>query len=1084
MSTLSARVQRLSPERRALLARALREDGGAASPLSFSQQRLWFLHRWDPDSPAYNLPFAARLSGLLDAGALAWSLDQIARRHEILRTTFFEIDGEPFQAVDDDVTPFFSLEDLSGLEPRERRLGIEALLADAGARPFDLASGPLLRAGLFRCAPEDHLLVLVFHHIVFDGWSIGIFLEELAALYAARCGGRSPELPILPIQYADFARWERAAAGGEASARQMAYWRKKLAGAPGVLELPADRPRSPERTGRGGTETLVVPASTAAALRELGSRHGVTLFMTLLAALKVLLLRYTGQEDVVVGTPIAHRNRGEVERLIGFFVNTLVLRTDLSGDPTFGELLGRVRRTSLDAYTNQDVPFEALVEELQPDRDPSHTPLFQTMFVLQNAPLNPVELAGLTLSPMPVPAGTAKFDLTLSVEESDGELGCALVYDGALFDASTAARILAHYRSLLEGVAAGADRPISELPMQPADDRRRLLQEWAGTSSSYPRDASLTALFEDQAARSPGSVALAGETTLTYRDLDRRAGRVARRLAGLGVGPEQRVGLCSERSPDMIAGLIGILKCGAAYVPLDPDDPPERLAFTRRDAALRAILAPRELRSLVSSWSGSLPILDLEEPGGEEDQSVRLRHVQADRLACILYTSGSTGRPKGVAVTHRSVVRLVRGNDYIHFGPEQVFLQHSSIAFDASLLEIWGALLHGGRLAILPPGRPSLQELGRAIERHGVTTLWLTAPLFHQMVDDALESLHGVRQLLAGGDVLSPAHVERALRSLPSCRIVNGYGPTEATTFACCCDLRWAGAGRSSVPIGRPIRNTRVYVLDARREPVPIGVPGDLYIAGDGLARGYADTTATAERFVPDPHAGSPGERMYDTGDRARWLEDGTLEFLGRRDRQVKVRGYRVEPGEVESALASHPAVREAAVVTTVEGGDRRLMAYVVMKEGGAGQEAGLRLHLKQRLPGYMVPALWVWIDALPRTSSGKVDRERLPPARGEIAREAAAEPPRTPVECALAGIWEEVLGVQRVGLRDDFFALGGHSLRATQVVSRARQVWGVELPLRRLFECPKLGELAASVEGLLRETSRREAAPRATPGP
>ncbi len=1119
MDALLSRLQKLSPERRALLARAIRtgEAGGAAFPVSFAQRRLWFLHRWDPGSPAYNLPWAARLAGRLDVAALERSLRAIVRRHEVLRTAFVDLDGEPVQVIREDSDVSIPVIDLSGFGRGEREARVEALAVEEARRPFDLMDGLPLRVRLLRCADEEHVLLLVVHHIAFDGWSMGILLEELAALYAAFAAGRPPDLPEPPIQYADFARWQRAWIEGEAYAQQLAYWRERLAGAPGRTELPEDRPRPAARTDRGAAESLVVSATAARALRELGAREGATLFMTLLAAFDVLLLRCTGQEDVVVGTPIANRNRAETERLIGFFVNTLVLRTDLSGDPTFREALARVRDTALGAYANQDVPFETLVEELAPGRDPSQTPLFQTMFVVQNAPARTLELPGLTLAPVSIPVVSAKFDLTLSVEEDGAEMACALVYSTDLFEASSAARLLGRFRTLLEAAAAGPDRRISDLPLLSADERRLVCLEWNDTSADYPRDATIHSLFEAQVERSPGSIALALDGEITYRELDRRANGLARRLRALGVRPEDPVVLCVERSFAMVAGMLGILKAGGAYVPLDPDDPPERLALLAEDAGARAVVAPRDRWRQVPGRPGHLPVVDPEEGADQEVEGDRpsmdpqegsvielsggatavdpergkgeeaaggvpsAAAAAAERLAYIIHTSGSTGRPKAVAVSHRSVVRLVREADYADLGPDQVFLQLAPIAFDASVFEIWGCLLNGGRLAIMPPGAPSLEDLGRAIERHGVTTLWLTAPLFHQVVDRELESLRSVRQVLAGGDVLSPARVERALEALPLCRIVNGYGPTETTTFACCCDLRRAPRGRRSVPIGRPIRNTRAYVLDARLRPAPIGVCGDLFIAGDGLARGYLrDPAMTADRFVPDPRAARPGERMFRSGDRARWLEDGTLEFLGRRDHQVKIRGYRIEPGEVESVLCGHPRVAEAAVVAREDGGgERRLVGYVVVRAGPAVGSVELRRWLKERLPDYLVPGALVELDTLPRTPSGKLDRRELPePMAGSLARVGKHVAPRSPVEEVLAGIWGQVLGVERVGVEDDFFELGGHSLLATQVVSRGREGLGVELPLRAVFERPVLRELAAAVEEALRAQGGVEAAP------
>jgi amino acid adenylation domain-containing protein len=1053
-------------------------------PLSFAQERLWFLDRLEPESAFYNIPAVLRLEGELHPGALEEALREVARRHEALRTVFPATDEGPVQRIAPE--PDFALDrlDLSGAPPRSPGLpgDIERRIAEETARPFDLARGPLLRALLIRLGERDHVLVLTVHHIVSDGWSLGVLVREGAALYQAALDGRPSPLPEPPVQYADFAVWQRERLQGERLEAQLAWWRRELAGAPARLELPTDRPRPAVQSHRGAAEPFDIPAVLAAALGERGRERGATLFMVLLAAFETLLHRYSGQDDVLVGSPTAGRVRPELEGLVGLFVNMLVLRARFGGaEPDagpeglpFAALLDRVRAAALGAFAHQEVPFERLVEALEVERSLGHNPLFQVSFALQNAPFTALELPGLRLLPLDAGAGTAKFDLGLTLaEEADGRLVGSFEHATDLFDAATVRRLAGHFRVLLAAVAADPERRIGELPLLSAAEGRQIVVDWNRTASAYPREACLHELFAAQAARTPQRIALRhdrGETS--YAELDARAGRLAAALRAAGVGPEVRVGLCLERSPEAIVAILGILKAGGAYVPLDPAYPAERLALLVADAAAPVLLTREALRARLPETGAR--VLLLEELLAAESgapYATPAGAMSADNLAYVMYTSGSTGRPKGVAVTHRNVVRLVRNTNYADLGADQVFLQLAPISFDASTLEIWGPLLHGGCLAVPPSQAPALEELGRLLERFGVTTLWLTAGLFHQMVEEEPASLRGLRQLLAGGDVLSPAHVERLLAAAPGLTLINGYGPTESTTFACCHPMSSdagedAGAG-ASVPIGRPIANTRVYLLDRNARPVPARVPGELWIGGDGLARGYLDRPElTAERFVPDP-LGEPGERLYRTGDLARFRADGAIEFLGRADRQVKIRGFRIEPGEIETALAAHPDVARAAVIVRGEGEDKRLIAYVVAP--GSSSEA-LRTFLRERLPDYMVPSGFVRLDELPLDPNGKVARRalaRLAP-HAETRGEGGGTAPRTATEERLAEIWRDLLVWEpqaAVAVEDDFFALGGHSLLATRLASRVRGRLGVELPLRAVFESPTLGELAARID-------------------
>jgi amino acid adenylation domain-containing protein len=905
-------------------------------PLSFAQERLWFLDRLAPGNAGYHIPLALAVHGDLSLPAMAAALGAMVRRHEALRTTYVARGDRPVQVIAPPGLWTLPLVDLSGLPAALRRAEARRLADEEVARPFDLERDPVLRASALRLEPREHVLLLVVHHIAADGWSLGVMVDEIVALYPPTA---SP-LPELAVQYADFAVWQREWLRGEALERQLAYWRRRLAGAP-ALDLPTDRPRPPAQSFRGATRMHAIDAGTSRSLEALARRHDATLFMLLLAALQTLLGRYAGQDDVVLGSPIANRTRAEIEPLIGFFVNSLVLRGDLAGDPAFGELIGRSRRLALEAYSHQDLPFERLVEELRPERRLAHNPLFQVMFAVQNAPLGEIDLPGLTFSPGAFELAATRFDLEVFFTGFAGGLSVQLTYGTDLFDATTIARLESHLDALLSAVLADPSRRLSELTILSAPERHQLLLDWNDTAAELPGE-DVAALFVEQARRRPDAVAVSAEEgELTYAELDRRSSRLARRLAAAGVGPEVRVALLAQRSPAMIVGLLGILKAGGAYVPLDPSYPAERLAWMLADSGSSVLLGqPGLLAELPKAEIVELTADPPETSGPEPPGPL------PGGLAYVMYTSGSTGRPKGVGVTHRNIVRLVRKGGFADLGAEQVFLQLAPVSFDASTLEIWAPLLNGGRIAVFPPRRPSLEELGEAIARFGVTSLWLTAGLFHQMVDDRLEALRPLRQLLAGGDVLSPPHVRRALGALPGLTVINGYGPTEGTTFTCCFPMTAPEQVGEPVPLGRPIGNTRVYVLDAGLRPIPLGIWGELCVGGDGLSRGYLGRPdLTAERFVPDPYGDG---RLYRTGDVARFLPDGRIEFRGRRDGQVKLRGFRIELGEIEGALVRHPAVREAVVAVRDDGGPlgRRLIAYVAPRQvaaASAGEGEGLQ---------------------------------------------------------------------------------------------------------------------------------------------
>ncbi|HKH46250.1 MAG TPA: amino acid adenylation domain-containing protein, partial [Thermoanaerobaculia bacterium] len=1074
-------------------------------PSSFAQQSLWLVDQIAPGSPLYNVPAALRLTGPLDTAALAWALGEAVRRHETLRTTLAAEDREIVQVVappEPAESWRLPCADLGGLAAGRREAELCRRLAEEASRPFDLTRGPLFRTVLLRLGTEEHVLLLDLHHAVADGWSLTILRRELAVSYSARLAwpaGEPSPLAELPIQYADFAAWQREQLSGAALEPHLAWWRERLAGAPAILDLPLAHARTPRpavRSTRGVRRSLPLPPELGDGLRALSRRAGATPFLVLLAAFQTLLHRWTGQEDLLVGTPLAGRSLVETEGLIGLFANLVPLRAVFSGPadgPPFAEVLRRAREAFLGTHAHQDLPFERLVEELQPVRSPRHAPLVQAIFTFQEGAVErSLDWPGLVAKPVEIPHGEVKFDLGLSIEERPGGWLVRLDAAADLLEPVDLLRLLDSYGALLAGIAADPERPVGLLAVTSGAARHQALLEWNDTASGYP-EATIGRLFAQRAAAAPEAVALEAEGEVwRYRELDERANRLAHHLIACGVGPEVRVGVCLNRSADAIVALLGVLQAGGVYVPLEPAYPRERLAFMIEDAAAPVVItASAHLASLPAELARTLVVLDRDrEAIAAQSAEPPESAVRADSLAYVVYTSGSTGRPKGVAVPHRAVARLVRRTGFARLAADETWLQLAPIVFDASTLEIWGSLLNGARLVIFPGYQPSLEELGETIERSGVTSLWLTAGLFHRMVEGPLERLRGLRQLLAGGDVLSVPHVERVLARFPGLLLVNGYGPTENTTFTCCHGMRGPASGErcaGSVPIGRPVAATRAVLLDRRLELVPPGAVGELYAGGDGLARGYLGRPdLTAERFVPDPfcdrtdrsdQSGGPGGRLYRTGDLARWRPDGALEFLGRADAQVKIRGFRIEPGEIEAALCLHPEVRQAAVAVredlsgAARTGEKRLVAYVE-----PAVPAGLRAWLQERLPDHLIPAAFVALDALPLDPNGKVDRRTLPAPVWQ--EERPGDEPRTPLEDLLAGIWAELLRRERVGVHEDFFDLGGHSLLATQVVSRVREVCGVELPLRRLFEAPTVAGLAAQVEEVRRAKKGLQAPP------
>ncbi|HEV2437634.1 MAG TPA: amino acid adenylation domain-containing protein [Verrucomicrobiae bacterium] len=1104
----------LSDEKRALLEKRLRgalkdrsrtpaiprRTSSGKAPLSFAQQRLWFFDQLEPGSPLYNMPTALRLRGRLNLTALQKALNAMVARHESLRTRFNAEDGCPVQIIVPPAPVELPVLDLSREPSFEREETLRQRLNDEAKRPFDLSRGGLIRALLVRLDETEHVFLVNMHHIISDAWSLGVFFRELSGYYEAFNEGREMTLPGMPIQYADYAAWQHERLQGEALEKQLAFWKGHLAGAPQLLELPAEKTRPPTSSFRGGHVERLLSGSLAEELKCLGQAEGVTLFMTLLSALNVLLHRYTRQTQFIVGSPIAGRTQLETEGLIGFFVNTLALRGDLSGNPTFCELLARGRQTVFDAYAHQDLPFEKLVEALQPARSPGHTPLVQVMFVLQNEMARDLKLPGLTAEPVAVDTGTAKFDLTLAAEEWPDGLLVQAEYNADLFSEAAMARMLGHFQVLLDGIVANPSQKIGELPLLPETERRQLLVEWNGVRTHYPRDKTISQLFEEQVEKTPGAVALVfGGGHLTYRQLNERANALALYLRKLGVGEGTMVAVGLERSADLIVALLGILKAGGAYVSLDPLYPKARLALMLEGTRAPVLLTQEKFRGQFD-FALRPPTSDIRPPIlvcldtyrealALPDPANPANRAAPDTPAYVSFTSGSTGRPKGVIVPHRGVVRLVKETNYARFSADETFLQLAPVAFDASTLEIWGALLNGSRLIVFPPHTPSLAELGEFIRQNQISTLWLSAGLFHQMVEEQLENLRGVRQLLAGGDVLSPSHVRRALEKLPGCKMINGYGPTENTTFTCSHEISAADCEGHSIPIGRPIPNTQVYVLDDYLQPVPVGVPGELCAGGDGLSLGYLhQPELTAEKFLHNPFNPDSSRRLYKTGDLVCWRSDGTIEFLGRMDQQVKIRGFRVELDEIETVLNEHPAVRECAVVAWGDrASDRTLAAYFVA-DSTVPSPAALRAHLSRKLPGYMIPSAFVPMQNLPLNGNGKVNRRALPPPDGQWTQSTKQFlAPRDEVEARLVVIWEEILGISRIGVEDHFFDLGGHSLLAVRLVARIENVFDRKIPVAAVFESPTVAQMAQALRGEKRSatvSSIVEIQPRGTKPP
>ncbi|MGW2332137.1 amino acid adenylation domain-containing protein [Streptomyces sp. NPDC001700] len=1045
---------------------------------SFAQTRLWFLDQLEPGNVSYNIPLAMRITGELNVAHLARAISTVVGRHEALRTTFAEDGGEPVQRITPAEAVPVPVVTVPGDSPAARLAAARELTGAEIAEPFDLSVGPLLRAKVLRLDEQDHVLVLIVHHVATDAWSQVVLVRELSAAYGALVAGRTPALPPLTVQYADYAVWERDRLSGPALRRQLDYWQKQLAGMEPALDLPTDRPRPSVARQEGEAARWELPAELVDAARKLGAGEDATLYMTLLAAFQLVLARYVDNEDIAVGTPVANRGRSEIEGLIGFFVNTVVLRTDLSGDPTYRELLRRVRDVTVGAFAHGDLPFEYLVEHVQPERDLSRNPLVQVLFQMLNVPTDRLSLAGLEAEQFDPGRILTRMDLEFHlVEGDDGGLIGHIVFSKALFDRQTIERLLRHLGVVLRSALADPDQPISEITLLDDAERTQVLEQFNDTAHPVP-EGSLSELFSAQVRRRPDAVAVIhGDDHVTYAELDRRANQLAHHLQGRGIGPETLVGLCVERGTEVIVAILGILKAGAAYVPIDPNHPRDRIRFVLDDAKVTTAVTQQRFTELFEASPGTeLVLLDAEhEALAEQPDTAPSTPTSQDDLAYVIYTSGSTGVPKGILMPAACVVNLVAWQKRaLPVGPDAKTAQFATVTFDISLQEIFSALLYGETVVIPDEElRMDPAAFARWAHDHELAQVFVPNVMLRAMseeVDPHGPELSALRHLSQAGEPLS---LHQDLRELcenrPELRLHNHYGPSEAHVVTSYSLPASVSEWPLTAPIGKPIGNTRVYVVDRQLRPVPVGVPGELCVAGAGLARGYLGRPElTATRFVTDPFR-ADGSRMYRSGDLVRWLPDGNLEFLGRIDDQVKIRGFRIEPGEIEAILARHEDVLHAAVIVREDvPGDKRLVAYAVAEPTAAGRDGRLaetlRLHLEAAVPEYMVPSAVVLLESMPLTTGGKIDRGALPAPDLRTVLDVGYVAPTTPGEEAICAIYADLLSTERVGIEDDFFSLGGHSLIATRVVARIRATLGVSIPLKAIFQQRTPRELAVTV--------------------
>ena len=1103
MGDLNESIAKLSPTKRALMELRLgkaglqiptgqRTDRGRA-PLSFAQQRLWFLDQLEPGTAAYNVPRAIRLAGYLKVEILRQTLEEIMQRHESLRTTFMAVDGTPLQVIGESAQVEMPVIDLSELSEREREAEAGELIRQEATQPFDLAAGPIFRAKLVKLSEVEHVLLLTMHHITSDGWSKGVLFREIGALYDAFSAGQASPLPELPIQYADYALWQREWMQGEVLEKHLSYWKNQLTDGQVVWELPTDRPRPAVQSNRGATFRMMLSQNLSQELRALSRGEGVTLFMTLLAAFNTMLWRYTGQEDIVVGSLIANRNRIETEGLIGIFINALALRADLSGNPTFRELLKRTSEVALGAYAHQDLPFEKLVEAIHPERDLSRPPLFQVMFNVQNTPKKTLELTGLTLEPVAVDWHKSLLDLTLTMSDGEEGLTGVVEYSTDLFDETTISRMMGHYQTLLEGIAANPEQRLSKLPLLTKAEEQQF-SVWNNSARDYPLGQCFHQLFEEQVERAPDAIAVVSkDEPLTYFELNRRANRLARFLVKQGVGPDVIVTLLAERGIHFLTAMLAVFKAGGAYLPLDPLHPATRIRQVIEQSRTNIVLATSQFAPTLSQALEQIPkqqrpqVFRLEDVSTQEKEegNLALRSSPQD-LAYVIFTSGSTGMPKGAMVEQVGMLNhLLAKIDDLQLSKSDVLAQTASQCFDISVWQFLATLVVGGCVHVCEdeishdPAR-----LLERIELAAISIVEVVPSLLRVMLDNesTRRNLSALRWMIVTGEAVPPKLVDDWLNTYSRIPLLNAYGPTECSDDVTHYVMdRPTFAADSQVPIGRPISNMRIYILDSRLSQVPVNVAGELFVGGIGVGRGYLnDANRTAEVFVPDPFSQEPGARLYKTGDLARYLPDGNIEFLGRIDHQVKVRGFRIELGEIEAVINQYSTVRETVVMAREDKpGDKRLVAYLVIDPESASSISELRSYLKEKLPDYMIPSAFVVLDKLPLTPNGKVDRRALPlPEQSRMESEETYVAPRTQVEEMLATIWAEVLNTESVGVDDNFFELGGHSLLIIQLVSRVREGLGIDLPLRTLFESPTVAGLAEKVEAALRTEQAEQLPP------
>lgn len=1021
---------------------------GLAFPASVAQQAFWYLELLDKNVSAFNVPLRFQIDGKLDPQTLERAITTIASRHEILRTHFEEENGELLQVVSPAADFTLAVHDLSSV-PADPDSEADRIATEEAHRCFTLSKGPLFRAGLVKLSAEKHHLLLTFHHAIFDGLSIGVFIDELARLHEAFAAGNGDPLPPLPIQYGDYSVWQKDFLSAPEIGEQLSWWRENLRGMT-EPDFPTDHPRPSRKSWKGKIVSRPLPDDLIAKLTAVANAGGASLFHVQLAAFKLLVQRYAGTDEVSIGTPVSGRTNDELEPLIGVFINSLIIRSDLSGNPTFSGLLSRVRDNALQAIERQDLPFENLVRELKPERDPGRNPLFQINFSQDRFAPRPTPSGPVTITPVSSRSPGCIFDLHLFVSERGGSWKAGCDYSSDLFDPGTAERILGHYHHLLTQIAENPDKPLADYELPLPAESELILGQWKGGTPDYPRTASIGSLFIETALRSPDRTALVhGSETVSYGSLLSDASALAADLAASGVRAGDLVALSGKPSPALVTGMLAIVLAGGAYVPMNPADPSERAKLLLDECGAKFLLHDQSDIPGFDGTSIAIP------PAGRHTAPY-FPQVAAESPAYLMFTSGSTGTPKGVIIPHRAVVRLVRNNRFLNITPEDVFLLAAPVSFDASTLEIWGPLLNGGKL-VIPEGGTSLDRIASAVGEEGVTTLWLTSGLFNLMIEEHAGSLAGLRHLLAGGDVLSVPHVKKALAALPATKLINGYGPTENTTFTTCHHITREDLSRPSIPIGRPISNSSAFILDPQGKPVPAGIRGELFTGGDGLAIGYHnDPVLTAEKFIDHPEFG----RLYRTGDLCRWTADGTIEFIGRTDHQVKVRGFRIEPGEIEAALVSHPEVRGAKVAVRGTGSDKRILAWVRPANGSGLTPDALGEFLSRLLPPFMCPDAIAVIDRFPINANGKIDvRALADPIASAIGKPKT--PPRGETEEKLAAIWSGLLGVRDIGREDGFFELGGHSLMALRMFSRINREFDRSLPLSALISHPTIAELA-----------------------